>query len=324
MRVPRFVAARLVLVAATALLAACGTLSGPSEPPSPGPATTPPAPASTPSKPPAATGRGAYYKDDGPGANPPADLAGIPDAVPRAEPLHRFANRPYQVFGRDYVPLAAPGGFRQTGTASWYGRRFNGAPTSSGEPYDMYAMTAAHPTLPIPSYARVTNLANGRSVVVRINDRGPFHSDRIIDLSYTAAWKLGYADAGSARVEVEAIVPGASPQPVVAAAPAGAVSPAAAPPPAPATSAPPAQEARAETRSGIFLQLGAFSARDTAEGFRARVYKQLAWLSDAIHVVAGGPLFRLQMGPYRTPEDARAMADRIQAELNLRPIVVGR
>lgn len=138
---------------------------------------------------------------------PPPNLAAIPDAVPRVEPLHRFANRPYQVFGKDYVPAATLAPFRQTGVGSWYGRRYHGAPTSSGERYDMYAMTAAHPTLPIPSYARVTNLANGRSVVVRINDRGPFHSERIIDLSYTAAWKLGYVDAGSARLEVESLLP---------------------------------------------------------------------------------------------------------------------
>ncbi|MSQ49387.1 MAG: septal ring lytic transglycosylase RlpA family protein [Betaproteobacteria bacterium] len=151
--------------------------------------------------------KGAYYKDDGPGANPPLDLAAIPDARPRVEPLHRFANRPYQVFGKDYVPVAKLAPFRQAGVGSWYGRRYHGSPTSSGERYDMYAMTAAHPTLPIPSYVRVSNPANGRSVVLRINDRGPFHADRIIDLSYTAAWKLGYVEAGSARLEVESLLP---------------------------------------------------------------------------------------------------------------------
>jgi len=141
---------------------------------------------------------GAYYKDDGPGDRPPADLASIADAVPRAEPLHRFANRPYQAFGREYVPLASAAGFRERGLASWYGRRYHGQKTASGEVYDMYAMTAAHPVLPIPSYARVTNPANGRSVVVRVNDRGPFHGERIIDLSYAAAWKLGFVEQGSA------------------------------------------------------------------------------------------------------------------------------
>jgi rare lipoprotein A len=153
--------------------------------------------------------RGGYYKDDGPHERPPAGLDAVADATPRAEPLHRYANRPYSVFGKDYLPLSAVQPFRQRGMASWYGKRFHGQKTSSGEPYDMYSMTAAHPTLPIPSYARVTNLANGRSVVVRINDRGPFHAGRVIDLSYVAAYKLGYIAAGSAQVEVEAIVPGA-------------------------------------------------------------------------------------------------------------------
>ena len=123
------------------------------------------------------------------------------------KPLHRFANRPYQVFGKDYVPFASVRPFRQRGMASWYGRKFHGKPTSSGERYDMYAMTAAHTILAIPSYARVTNLSNGRSVIVRVNDRGPFHPERIIDLSYTAAYKLGFVNAGSAQVEVEAILP---------------------------------------------------------------------------------------------------------------------
>jgi rare lipoprotein A len=239
-----------------------------------------------------APSKGAYYKDDGPGANPPADLAAIPDAAPRAEPLHRFANRPYQVFGRDYVPLTRAAPFRETGLGSWYGRRYHGSATSSGEKYDMYAMSAAHPTLPIPSYARVTNLANGRSVVVRINDRGPFHSDRIIDLSYTAAWKLGYAEAGSARLEVEAIVAGETPKEAAA--------------------------------NGLFLQLGAFSSADAAENFRARVYRELAWLTQAIAVVPGGSLYRLHLGPLGSQDEARAIADRIQSELSLRPVLVAR
>ena len=153
--------------------------------------------------------KGGYYKDDGPPASAPSNLAAIPDARPRVEPLHKFANRPYEVFGKRYVPLASLQPFRQRGIASWYGKRFHGQKTSSGEIYDMYAMTAAHPTLPIPSYARVTNVRNGRSVVVRINDRGPFHASRIIDLSYAAAYRLGYIEAGSTEVEVEAVVPGA-------------------------------------------------------------------------------------------------------------------
>ena len=153
---------------------------------------------------------GGYYKDDGPHANPPANLDRVPDAVPKSEPLHKFANRPYSAMGGSYVPLTSVQPFRQRGVASWYGKRYHGQKTSSGEVYDMYEMTAAHPTLPIPSYARVTNIKNGKSVVVRINDRGPFRSGRVIDLSYVAAYKLGYIQAGEATVEVESIVPGRS------------------------------------------------------------------------------------------------------------------
>jgi rare lipoprotein A len=152
--------------------------------------------------------RGGYYKDDGPGANPPANLASIPDAVPRSEPLHKYANRPYEVLGKKYVPLASVQPFTQRGVASWYGKKFHGQKTSSGETYDMYAMTAAHPILPIPSYARVKSVRTGKEVIVRINDRGPFHSGRVIDLSYAAAYRLGLIGAGSGEVEIEAIVPG--------------------------------------------------------------------------------------------------------------------
>jgi len=152
--------------------------------------------------------KGGYYKDDGPGENPPPNLDAVADATPRVEPLHKFANRPYQALGRNYTPLTSVQPFKQRGLASWYGKRFHGQKTSSGEPYDMYKMTAAHPTLPIPSYVRVTRVSNGRSVVVRVNDRGPFHAQRVIDLSYAAAYKLGYIQAGSAEVTLEAIVPG--------------------------------------------------------------------------------------------------------------------
>src|SRR5437763_9341849 len=150
--------------------------------------------------------KGGYYRDDGPGANPPSNLASIPDARPRGEPLHKYANRPYSVFGKKYVPLTKVQPYAQRGLASWYGKRFHGQKTSSGETYDMYAMTAAHPTLPIPSYARVKAVKTGKEVIVRINDRGPFHSDRVIDLSYAAAYRLGFIGAGSGEVQIEAIV----------------------------------------------------------------------------------------------------------------------
>lgn len=152
-------------------------------------------------------GRGGYYKDDGPDANPPSNLDNVPDAVPRIEPLASGANKPYTVFGKSYVPDVTGGPYRVQGRASWYGRKFHGNSTSNGERYDMYAMTAAHPTLPIPSYVRVTRVTTGKTVVLRINDRGPFHSDRIIDLSYVAAYKLGMLGPGSTEVVVERIMP---------------------------------------------------------------------------------------------------------------------
>jgi len=142
---------------------------------------------------------------DGPEAHPPAGLEQVPDAEPRIEAIRAGGpNKPYEALGRTYVPMTQDQPYAERGLASWYGRKFNGRRTSSGEPYDMYAMTAAHPTLPIPSYVRVRNPANGREVVLRVNDRGPFHPGRIIDLSYTAALKLDLL-RGVAPVEVERI-----------------------------------------------------------------------------------------------------------------------
>src|SRR5690606_23558434 len=147
------------------------------------------------------------YRRDGPHANPPANLHAVPDATLRIERLASGPNRPYVIAGKRYVPDTSGRPYRVKGRASWYGRQFHGRPTSSGEPYDMYAMTAAHPTLPIPSYARVTRTDNGRSVVVRINDRGPFIDGRVIDLSYVAAYKLDTLKHGTGEVIVEWISP---------------------------------------------------------------------------------------------------------------------
>jgi rare lipoprotein A len=152
----------------------------------------------------------------------------------------------------------------------------------------MYAMTAAHPTLPIPSYVKVTNLANGRSVVVRVNDRGPFHSSRVIDLSYAAAYKLGYIQAGSAQVELESVVPGR------------------------------------EQAGGVYVQIGAFTSRENAESLQARLTREAAWLQQNVQVLLSGNLWRLHVGPYRSREDARSAADRIAGELDLKPLVVVR
>ena len=151
------------------------------------------------------TKRGGYYQNDGPPERAPNDVASVPDATPKIEPFLARANRPYVALGRSYTPLTTDVAFRERGAASWYGRQFHGNRTASGEIYDMFAMTAAHPTLPIPSYVRVTGTRSRQSVIVRVNDRGPFKSDRIIDLSYAAASKLGFVAAGTGQVEIERI-----------------------------------------------------------------------------------------------------------------------
>lgn len=270
-----------------------------------------------------AGGAGGYYKDDGPGDRVPPDLASIPDAQPKAEPLSRFANRPYDALGNHYVPLVAVQSFHERGIASWYGRRYHGHKTTSGELYDMYAMTAAHPTLPIPSYARVTSVKNGRSVVVRINDRGPFLRGRVIDLSYAAANRLAIVQSGSGEVEVDAIVPGQTQEAQrvapEAAAPITAAPIAAAPIAATPieAAAPPGSEAAPQN---IFLQVGAFASRDNAESLRAR----LASLEEPGQVLRLGELWRLQLGPYRTQDEARSAAERLERRFDLKPLVVVR
>ena len=186
MRAARRAAAPLAALGATALcvlLAACSTLTRRA------PAERAPLPAPVPP--------------------PPAGVESIPDAVPRAEPRSAHGNPPfYDVLGRRYFVLGAADGYLERGVASWYGPTFHGGNTSSGEPYDMYGMSAAHKTLPLPTYARVTNLRNGRNIVVRINDRGPFVANRLIDLSYTAAAKLDMIREGTTLVEVRTLTPG--------------------------------------------------------------------------------------------------------------------
>ena len=243
--------------------------------------------------------------DDGPPDVVPADLHLLPDAVPRDEPFHRFANRPYTVFGQSYVPVVNRQPGKERGLASWYGRKFHGQKTASGEIYDMFAMTAAHKTLPIPSYVRVTHLKNGRSVVVRVNDRGPFHSGRIIDLSYAAAEKLGIVAAGSAMVEVERIVPGA----------AGSDVPVT-PTPAAIETAVVSQEAGA-----LWLQLGAFSSAEAAESFRAKVAKDLPWILEPVSVSAREGMHRVRLGPYRNREEATAIGDKVRSTLGFAPVM---
>ncbi len=276
------------------------------------------------SAPKAPPGKPAYYSDDGPPESVPAELAAIPDAVPRDESYHRYANRPYTVFGRTYAPTVNDDPMKERGLASWYGRMFHGRKTASGEIYDMFAMTAAHKTLPIPSFARVTNLKSGRAVVVRVNDRGPFHEGRVIDLSYAAAAKLGIAGPGSGPVEVERVFARDAARLASAAPPAPApVRPA----PRPIETAPPRQAEVASPivtpePAGLFLQLGAFSSVDNAEAFRDRLARELPWLLEPIQVAAAAGLHRVRLGPYKTREEAQAIADKIRASLDFAPVIL--
>jgi rare lipoprotein A len=254
--------------------------------------------------------KGGYYLDDGPGAHEPDNLDSLPDAQPRAEPINPFNARPYTVLGKTYIPFTKRSAYKVRGVASWYGKRYNGQRTSNGEIYDMYAMTAAHPILPLPSYARVTNLRNGKSVVVRINDRGPFHSDRLIDLSYAAAKRIGIIGVGSATVEVEALLVDQASTPSSA-----------------ATDQAPAPSPAMTTRSevpGHYVQLGAFSNATNADDFLQKIRLQLSWLGDGINTWSRDGLIRVHAGPYASREQANTQAERIQMELGIKPIIVTR
>jgi rare lipoprotein A len=325
------VAARAGIATAGLLLAVvlAGCASGPR---STSPSVSPGVPPSGP-----ATGR------DGPDANPPPALEQVPDAEPRVEPLRIGGpNKPYEVLGESYTPITADKPLRELGLASWYGRKFHGRPTSSGELYDMYAMTAAHKTMPLPSYARVRNPANGREIVVRVNDRGPFHPGRVIDLSYTAALKLGVLN-GVAPVEVERLthdeiragVWRRSPAPAEAAVgatpAAGAAASAllasqdvplpalpvtaAAVPSAPIAKAPPA---------GFWLQLGAFRERENAGAMHRQVQRAADWLAPMLAVFAERSVYRVQAGPFASRSEAQGVAERLQSVLNAVPLVTER
>ena len=302
---------------------------------------------------------GVFGGADGPGALPPAGLEQVADAVPRVEPLRVGGpNKRYELMGRTYVPMTEDRAFGERGLASWYGAKFHGLPTASGEPYDMYAMTAAHPTMPIPSYARVRNPANGREIIVRVNDRGPFYPGRIIDLSYTAALKLdllrGVAPVELERITFDAIRAGTwqrgTPEAAAVqlasfedpkARDTGAISasppadlplappPTAAPPDPPAALALPSNHgerglAQATTAAGFWVQLGAFRQREGATDFRRRVVSELDWLAPLLAVFDDSAWFRLQAGPYASRQQASEAAQSIRAALQLVPLIVER
>ena len=255
---------------------------------------------------------------DGAEAHPPTGLDRTPDAEPRIEAIRAGGpNKPYEVFGRDYVPMTQDRPYRERGLASWYGRKFHGRRTSSGEPYDMYAMTAAHPTLPIPSYVRVRNPATEREIVVRINDRGPFHAGRVIDLSYTAALKLGLL-RGVGLVELTRITFAEIRDGTWRKGPAEAA-------PAPAPASPPDESvASADPAPGFWVQLGVFRQREGAEGFHRRIVADVDWLSPLLSVFSESSSHKLWAGPYASRDEAQGAARRVQESLSLVPVIVER
>lgn len=237
------------------------------------------------------------------------DVSGLVDAQPRYETPRTAGNKsPYTVWGKSYQVLGSNDGYVATGTASWYGEKFHGHKTSNGETFDMYEMSAAHKSLRIPGYARVTNLDNGRSVIVRVNDRGPFHGDRLIDLSYAAAKKLGYQARGTARVEVAAITVKPDGSMTLAGEPfvPGDSSPV-------ASGAVPEAPVSSGTR-GLFVQLGSFSSRDPAEALlsRARSVLENPMRVRAIDTQSGR-FHRVQVGPFEDEAAARRTQSLLEA-----------
>lgn len=234
-------------------------------------------------------GDSGFGKGDAAPSAPPLDIASIPEPEPRDEPVSKYGNPPfYAVNGQTYYTLTSSAGYVERGVASWYGTKFHGQKTSSGEPYDMYAISAAHKTLPLPCYVRVTNLENGRSLIVRVNDRGPFIGDRLIDLSYAAAAKLGILARGTGRVEVRALDPAAPEKPVEV--------------------ADSAQEASSE--ANLYIQAGAFQSRDNAERLRAQLRDKVA---DEIQIIKtyfnDTLLYRVRIGPMVSTEAAGRLAE---------------
>lgn len=219
------------------------------------------------------------------------DVANIPNAVPRDEPRSKYGNPAhYDVLGKRYYTMNDSTGYVERGIASWYGTKFHGRRTSSGEPYDMYAMTAAHKTLPLPTYVEVTNLENGKKVIVKVNDRGPFHDNRIIDLSYSAASKLGVLAKGTGMVEVRAISAGQAPASVVS----------------------DVQYPKSNELVGLYLQVGAFSTSSRAEQIKKQLQQAIG---DAVLVVPlnkpDGNLYRVRVGPLANVEYGDSLASRL-------------
>lgn len=301
---------------------------------------------STVNLPKANSGKGGYYQDDGPGEDIPLNLEETIDPIPVVEPYSRSGNKPYTVFGETYTPITdTTTPFVQRGFVSWYGKKFHGRRTSSGEKYDMYKITAAHPTLPIPSYARVTNLSNGKQIIVRINDRGPFYSSRIMDLSYTAALKLDYLAHGKAEVEVERLLPEdiqkmAENRQYISSSNVKKIEP--------STSISESElqksslaleqmiankekelkpeinlEIKREIIPGYYLQYGAFALRENANANLMQLQKSIsAYVEiDNLKVIQQGTLYRVQSGPYASRDQAQNIANKVTLG-GVNPIII--
>jgi rare lipoprotein A len=293
---------RSALPAAALALAAVGGCAH--HPPARAPASEAIGAAPISSAPKANAGRYAQDRDSTP-TGPPPDLSKIPEPVPKAEPPSQYGNKsPYTVLGETYRVLPSAKGYVERGIASWYGNKFHGYTTSTFEKYDMYAYSAAHKTLPLPSYARVTNIENGHSVIVRVNDRGPFVANRVIDLSYVAAVKLGVWPKGTAMVEVRAIDP-AHPDQISAPMP----------PPAPATTRATSGAVPAKTpKPALYLQVGAYADQANAE--RTAAAMRAAHLGE-VHVVAvqvnGKTVRRVRLGPLADVDEADRLTPKVRA-----------
>lgn len=234
---------------------------------------------------------GGYYSDDGPGKDIPRNLDLIKDAEPKVEGVAKRANMPYKVFGEKYIPMREIGPYKETGHASWYGKKYHGNKTSLGEVYDMYGMTAAHKTLPLPCYVKVTNLVNNKTVIVRVNDRGPFIKDRIIDLSYAAAYRLDIIEKGSEQVLVELIEP--------------------------------FKETLPEKNAGqLYIQVGAFSDKNNAEALMNRIDSLAVRRKVGSKIMQRSSLYSVLIGPYDSKEDAEKSSSIIASETELNTYII--
>jgi len=261
---------------------------------------------------------GGYYLDDGPGDHPPENIDAIPDATPKVEPFNARANQPYIALDNKYTPMTSFYPYKERGIASWYGKRYHGKKTSIGEYYDMYSMTGAHTILPIPCYVRVTNTENGKSVIVRINDRGPFKKDRLIDLSFAAAYKLRLSDKGSGPVEVELIDPRQfnalkkTPDVITEKIKEKEVIP---------------TQVKSEensTNEPLYIQAGAFKNEKNADLLLKQLIDMRLENTPAFKKQFSEDLFHVVIGPFNSKDEANNIADLIKSKIKISIFIVSK